>query len=132
METLPYLLVAGIVIGFLVLLFGLNTFGKVYTLTNSQEINSQFNQMKNKIDLLESMSYGSFDYIYLTPNSRLTIFENGTAIYNGKSYYLGTAFSCIRADNSHCSNQITLYPGKYKFVLYRGDTYGSKYCFCFT
>jgi len=131
METLPYLIIAGLVIGFLVLLFGLNTFGRVYSLTDSQEINSQVNQMKNKIDLLESMSYGSFDYVYLTPSLKITIFKNGTIIYGKQTYYVGISFSCIRAD-SECANKITLYPGKYKFVLYHGESYNGKYCLCFT
>ena len=132
MESLPYFLVVGLIVGFSVLLFGLNVFGNIYNLTKSQSLNSQLHQMGDKIKLLNSMSYGSFDYIYLTPATRVTIFQNGTIISNDESYSLGIKFNCIRGENSYCVSKLVLYPGKHKLILYHGDEYGSKYCLCFT
>lgn len=131
METLPYFLIIGLIIGFSILLFGLDVFSQVSDLSSKAMLSSQVKQMKEKIGLLESSSYGSFDYIDFEVPNKCTIYSNGTLTCE-ENYDLGVKFSCLTSSDFNCKDRITLKKGRYRLLLYHGDRFEAKYCLCFT
>ncbi len=133
METLPYFLVIGMIIGLSVLVFGLNAVLNVDDARDQTLVNSEIDQINNKMSLLSDMSVGSFDSLDIViPKGKLVVSSDGTIKYNDRTFHLKFKPRCIKSESDKCENNLVLYPGKYHLLLYHGDNFGAKYCICFT